>query len=587
MINSRWRTLFAVLAVFAVMAIAVACGGDDDEEAATAVPSGGTSAPAATTAGGSPAATTAAAASGTITIRGTQFQSWDPHYANFAQDITHFFMVWRGAYEFDLESKPIPSMADGAPTVSSDGKTYTVKLKKDLKWSDGTPLTAKDFVAGVQRTCDYAVAGEYQYILTAIVGCDAAYDAKNKDKTAAEIDTLRKAVGVRAVDDTTVEYKLSDAQPTFPILLAMWPTFPVPTAKIKDIYDPSWLGPMENVYNGPFMPTKYSEKSALELSPNPNWVGKQKAQVSKIVIRYIDDAAVANNAYRAGELDATLANLAELDKLKTEFKFGATGAELYAYPATRTIGLEFNQKDSLMSNADVRIALSRATDRKTLNEVVNKNANTPTTSWVPPARNGLKGGEYDSILGFDATAAKASLAKAGFADGKDFPKLTMLLVDTAVNKDLGAFLQAEYKKHLNINMELEFVDSKTRSARFNSGEYQLVTGGWQEDYPDPENWFIGLWETNGSINKTATSIKALDDLIAGAKYNQNDEARRTAYRNAEKTLLTQASGIAPLWHTQATFLVKPYIKGMVESKRPGDTFTPGDWNPENWSTTKK
>ena len=131
------------------------------------------------------------------------------------------------------------------------------------------------------------------------------------------------------------------------------------------------------------------------------------------------------------------------------------------------------------------------------------------------------------------------------------------------------------------------MDSKTRSARFNSGQYQLVTGGWQEDYPDPENWFIGLWETGGSINKTNTSIKELDDIIAKAKFNRNDEERRKFYRDAEKLLLTQATGIAPLWHTQAKFLVKPYIKGMVESKRPGDTFVPGDWNPENWSTTKK
>lgn len=585
MTNSRWRTLFAVLSVFAVMAIAVACGGDDEgDDAEATVPTGGTTAPGATTA---PDATTAPSEpSGTITIRGTQFQSWDPHYANFAQDITHFFMVWRGAYEFDLESKPVPSMADGDPSVSADGKTYTVKLKPDLKWSDGTPMTAEDFVAGVQRTCDFAVAGEYQYILTAIVGCDAAYDAANADKTDAEVATIRAAVGVRAVDDLTIEYKLTDPQPTFPILLAMWPTFPVPTAKITDIYDPAWLGPMENVYNGPFMPSAYSEKSSLELVPNPEWVGDQKAQVEKIVIRYIDDAAVANNAYRNGELDASLANLAELDQLKDEFNFEKDNAELYAYPATRTIGLEFNQADDLMKNADVRLALSRATDRETLNEVVNKNANTPTTSWVPPARNGLDGGEYDDILGFDVEAAKKHLADAGYANGAGFPELTMLLVDTAVNKDLGSFLQAEYKKHLNIDMKLEFVDSKTRSARFNSGEYQMVTGGWQEDYPDPENWFIGLWETDGSINKTKTSIAALDDLIDGARYNQDDDARRDAYRDAEMTLLEEASGIAPLWHTQATFLVKPYIKGMVESKRPGDTFTPGDWNPENWSTTK-
>ncbi len=98
---------------------------------------------------------------------------------------------------------------------------------------------------------------------------------------------------------------------------------------------------------------------------------------------------------------------------------------------------------------------------------------------------------------------------------------------------------------------------------------------------------IGLWETGGSINKTGTSIKALDDLISAAKFNQNDEQRRQQYQQAEKILLDGANGIAPLWQTGQHRLVKPYIKGMIESKRPGDTFVPGDWNPENWSTTKK
>jgi oligopeptide transport system substrate-binding protein len=117
-------------------------------------------------------------------------------------------------------------MADGDPQVSADGKTYTVKLKSGLKWSDGQPMTAKDFVLGMQRTCNPDIAGHYQYILTAVVGCDDYYGAA--DKTPAEKDALLKAVGVRAVDDTTVEYKLTDPQQTFPILLAMWPAFPVP-----------------------------------------------------------------------------------------------------------------------------------------------------------------------------------------------------------------------------------------------------------------------------------------------------------------------------------------------------------------------
>lgn len=565
MTKHKWRVLLSILSVFAVMAVAVACGDDDDDEEA-----GGETA----TAGGQ------VQAKGTITIGAKQFQSWDPHFANFAQDIEHFFMVWRGLYQFDKDSKPIPSMADGAPQVSPDGKTYTIKLKKDLKWSDGQPLTAKDFVLGMQRTCNFTNAGEYQYIMTAVVGCDDYYNPKNSEKTPAEQDALLKAVGVRAIDDQTVEYKLREPQPTFPILLAMWPAFPVPSHKVTKV-DAPWPGPLENVYNGPFMPKAYAEKDHMEIVPNPNWALSEKPKVEKIVLRYVDDDAVVDNAYRSGEIDAGVADAAQLDKLRTEFP-----KELYLYPATRTIGLEYNLKDPLMAKPEVRLALSQATDRDTMMKVVFKDGNTATTNWMPAARSGGAENAYKDTLGFNVTKAKESLKKAGYENGQGFPTLTLLLVESALNHSLGDFLQAEWKKHLNIDIKLEFTDTKTRSARFNSQDYQLVTGGWQEDYPDPENWFLGLWETDGSINKTGTSIKALDDVIAKAKFNQNDEQRRQQYRDAEKLLLEQASGISPLWHTQAKFLVKPYIKGMAEHKRPGDTFVPGGWDPEYWSTSK-
>ncbi len=570
MTKSKWRLLLSMFAVLAIMAIAVACGDDDDDDGGDDTSGGG----------GGTASPTAQVQkpSGTITIGATQFETWDPHFSDFAQDITHMVYVWRGLYHLDLNDKPQPAMADGAPKVSSDGKTYTITLKKNLKWSDGQPLTAEDFVLGIQRTCNPDVAGHYQYILTNIVGCDDYYAAA--DATPAKKAELQKAVGVKAIDATTLEIKINEAQPTFATLLALWPTFPAPKHKLAAV-DAPWPGPLENVYNGPFMPKAYTEKATMELVPNPNWVG-QPVGVEKVVLKYVDDPAVLNQAYRTGEVDATVANKPELDKLKTEF-----AKELYLYPATRTIGLEFNVTKAPVDKPEVRLALSQATDRTTMMKVVFKDANTATTSWVPPARNGLKGGEYDSILGFNPAKAKENLAKAGYPDGKGFPELTLLIVDSATNKLLGEFLQAEWKKHLGIDLKLEITDSKTRSSRFNSSDFQLVTGGWQEDYPDPENWFLGLWETGGSINKTKTSIKALDDTIAKAKFNTNDEERRKLYRDAEKLLLEQANGIAPLWHTLAAMLVKPHVKGMVENKRPGDTFVPGDWYIELWTTSKK
>jgi oligopeptide transport system substrate-binding protein len=553
----RRQWLLSLVAIFAVFAFAAACGDDDD---------GGNGD------GG-------AAKGGTITAATLQFETWDPHFSDFSQDISHFYKVWRGLYFFDNDGKPIPSMADGMPQVSQDGKTYTVKLKPNLKWSDDQPLTAEDFVLGMLRSCNPDVASHYQYVLTAVVGCDDYYTER---ESAQKKEENKAKVGVRAIDATTIEYKLTDAQPTFTIILGMWPTFPVPKHIVTAV-DQAWPGPLQNVYNGPFMPSAYTEKDRMELVPNPNWSGK-KPNVDKIILRYIDDSAVAEDAYRAGEIDVTLANSANLDATKRD---PVLSKELFSAASPTTIALEFNMKDPVFSKLEVRLALSQATDRETLSNVVLKGANTPTTHWIPAERAGTQQGVYDAILGFNVAKAKENMSKAGFPDGRGFPGFTLLLRDSATNKLVGEFLQQQWKTHLGIDIKLEFVDSPTRSGRFNRMEYQMVTGGWHEDYPDPENWMLGLMETNGSINKTGTSHPQIDDLLSKAKFNTNDEQRRQQYRDAEKILLENALGYAPIWHTVNHFLVKPHIKGMIENSTLNDSYAPGDWQPENWSTTKK
>ncbi len=560
------RLLFSILAMFAVMLFAVACGDDDDDDDT----GDGDDTPVVT------------APKGTITVRTIQFENWDPHFADFAQDIDHMYKVWRGLYEFDKDEKPVPIMAAEMPQISSDGKTYTVKLRADLKWSDGEPLTADDFVLGMQRSCNFKVASHYQYILTSVVGCDDYYNPDNESKTAAEQEALLKGVGVRAIDATTVEYKLKDPQPTFTTLLGMWPTFPAPKHLLSSVAA-AWPGPLENVYNGPFMPSAYTDQDSMELVINPNWAGANKPKVEKIILKYIDDSALAETAYRAGEIDITSANSATLDALRAD---ATLSKELLSYASPTTIGFEYQINDSLMAKEGVRLALSQATDRETLNQVVLKGANTPTTAWIPYALSGAEEGAYDDYLGFDVDKAKENLSKAGYANGAGFPGVTLLQTDSPTNQAVGEFLKSEWKKHLGIDLTLEFTDSRTRSARFNSGEFQLVLGGWHQDYGDPENWMLGLWETGGSINKTNTSVSALDDLLDDARFNQNDEERRGQYLEAEDVLLKGANGIAPIYFRTNHFLIKPYIGGIEGNTTTNDSQMPAAWHPEFWTTSK-
>jgi oligopeptide transport system substrate-binding protein len=566
--------LLSMFAIFAIMAFAVACGDDDDDDDGGDEPGGtGTTAPTVAQAG---------PPSGTITVRSVQFESFDPHWSSFSQDIDIFFKIWRGLLEYDKDGKLILSMAQSMPTYSADGKTVTVKLKSGLKWSDGQPLDANDFVLGIQRTCSFKNAGQYQSLLSNIVGCDAYYSAANKDKPAAEQATLLKGVGVRAVDAGTLEIKLTQAQGTFNHMLALWVTMPVPKHKVADDAV-KWPGPMENVYNGPFMPSAYTEKDNITLAPNPNWAGSNKARVEKIVIKYIDDVAVANTAYRAGEIDITAANSVELDQIRVD---PTLSKELLTYDNPTTIGWHFQHKDPVLAKTEVRLAISQATDRQTLNDVVLKKANNPSTSWVPEPVSGVKKGTYDQYLAFNVTKAKENLTKAGYPNGQGFPNLVLLQTDSATNKAVGEFLKSELKKHLNIDITLEFTDSRTRSARYNTSDFQLVLGGWHQDFFHPENWFIGLWETGGSLNKPNVSNKAIDDAMVKAKAEQNAEAALKQWQGIEKTLLENAH-FAPLYQRTNNYLVKPHIQGVKENAGPNDSNMPAAWLPELWVTTKK
>ena len=236
----------------------------------------------------------------------------------------------------------------------------------------------------------------------------------------------------------------------------------------------------------------------------------------------------------------------------------------------------------------MRLALSQATDRKTLNDTILNGANVVSTNWMPPDRSGNKAGVFDAAIGFDVKKAQDNLAKAGYPGGAGFPKLVLLQTESATNHAISEFLQAQWKKNLGIDITLEYTDSKTRSARFNSGDFQLVLGGWGEDYPDPENWILGLYETGGSINKQSCSMKPIDDVIAKAKFDQKDEERRQFYRDAEKLVVENVCGIAPMWQVGNHYLVKPYLKGLAESKKPNDHQIVGDaLSMEYWTTSKK
>lgn len=573
-----WRyLLLSVAAVGALVAFA-ACGDDDegggDEE---------TTAPTDEPAAGE------RIDGGDLTVQSVEFASLDPHFSSFAQDISLHRMLWRGLYTLDIDNVPQPSMAESEPEVSADGLTYTVALKSGLKWSDGDDLLAEDFVAGIIRTCNPINAGEYEYVLTEIVGCDDYYGA---DPAADDLAALEAGVGVTAPDDTTIEFTLSAQKPTFPIILSLWMTFPVPVhlprfaAATPDAPGDWGTDPAGLVYNGPYILTGYTAQDSVTLEPNPNWAAPAGVSptLDLITIKFIDDLAQAANAYRTGEVQETDVDLTQLEQLRTEF---GDGEEYFKFLAPSTRGLEINLEHPPLEVLEVRLALSQAIDRETLNKVVVQGGNEPSTSWLPAVTGGHDPTEFDAIIGFNPTEAKANLAAAGYPEGAGFPTLTILTGNSPAAIATGEFLQQSLQTNLGITVQVESVDSATRSDRFTEEQFDLFPGGWIQDYPDPENWVLGLFDTPGTLNHYNCSDPDIDALVEEARANTDDTARKAQYKDINELISTRVCGIAPYWHENNHYLIKPNLVGFRENMSGQDGVIAGDWAAESWGLSSE
>jgi len=580
----KW--LLPLGALVALLLVVVACGGD--EEGGTATPGAtGTPKP-----GVSPTAEAQApAAQQQIIVQSGQPEFYDPHRSNFEQDIAIARALWRGLYQLSVAADggivAVPAMAAAEPTVN--GNVYTVKLKAGLKWSDGVPLTANDFVYGIQRECDAAVASPYQYVLGAsilgIVGCDEYFTALGTTDapltpTDAELQALRDAIGVKAIDDTTLQVTLLAPKPTFTTIMSLWAAFPARKDVIEQFGD-KWTDPGNIVTNGPFILTGLTAGAGgqVVLEPNPNWALEPKPALRKITIKFIDDTEAAFRAFQTGELDITNIPAPEIPTIQAD---ATLSKEFLKVGAARIWSVEMQMKNEVIAKPLVRLALSRAIDRATLVKVVYNDSFLPATYWLVQGLPGFQGNAaFEDTVGYDPTAAKKALSDAGYPNGQGFPTLTLTTLDRPDRKAEAEFLQKNWKDILGITINIQTVDAKTRSSTFNTENFELFPGGWQNDYPDPENSLIGLFDTDGGNNHYNCSDPDIDAKLAAAGKETDNAARIKLLQEAETLIVTKLCGAIPIYQNAFLYLVNSKMAGLKPNGQI-DAAMPGNWCPECW-----
>jgi len=503
-------------------------------------------------------------------------ESFDPPQVTSEQEVAIARMLWRGLYE--LEATPdggvqaVAAMAAGEPTIN--GNVYTVELESGLKWSDDQPLTAADFEYGIKRECDPNVASPYQVLLGEsvlnIVGCDAYFNGQG----------TRENVGVTAIGATTLQITLVAPKPTFTTIMSLWVAFPARQDVIEE-FGEDWTDPANIVVNGPFILTGLTPGAGGQaiLEPNPEWALEPEPTLRKITIKFIDDLQAAFQAFQDGELDMTNVPASEIPTIQVDLTLSK---EFLKVSAGRIWAVEMQIEDPVLSNYNVRLALSRAIDREKLVDDVYNDAYLPATYWLVEGLPGFQGNApFENIIGYNPGAAQAALVSAGYPGGYGFPPLTLTTLDRPDRVVEAEFLHDSWDDILGINVEIEAVDAQTRYDRLNSGNFDLFPCGWGNDYPDPENSLIGLFDTGGGNNYYNCSDDDIDAKLSAAATETNNAERITLLQDAETLIVTRLCGVAPVYQTAFLYLVKSNIGGVSPNGQI-DAAMPGGWCPECW-----
>ncbi|QPB30291.1 oligopeptide ABC transporter substrate-binding protein OppA [Citrobacter amalonaticus] len=488
---------------------------------------------------------------------GSEVQSLDPHKIEGVPESNISRDLFEGLIISDVDGKPSPGVAE--KWENKDFKVWTFHLRKDAKWSDGSPVTAHDFVYSWQRLANPNTASPYASYLQYghIVNIDDIVAGKKPPTD----------LGVKAIDDNTFEVTLSEPVPYFYKLLVHSSVSPVPIAAVEK-YGEKWTQPANIITNGAYKLKDWVVNEHIVLERNPNYWDNAKTVINQVTYLPIASEVTDVNRYRSGEIDMTYNNMPiELfQKLKKEIP-----NEVHVDPYLCTYYYEINNQKAPFTDVRVRTALKLALDRDIIVNKVKNQGDLPAYSFTPPYTDGAKLAEPE-WFGWTQEKrneeAKKLLAEAGYTADK--PLTFNLLYNTSdLHKKLAIAAASIWKKNLGVNVKLENQEWKTFLDTRHQGNYDVSRAAWCADYNEPTS-FLNMVLSDSSNNTTHYKSPAFDKILADALKATNEEQRTELYGKAEQQL-DKDSAIVPVFYYVNARLVKPWVGGYT-GKDPMDNI---------------
>jgi oligopeptide transport system substrate-binding protein len=432
--------------------------------------------------------------------------------------------------------------------ISDDGKEYIFNLRRNALWSDGSKVTADDFVWSWKRILTASLGSQYPDMLYYLEG---AYDYHNG------ITDDFETVGIKALDSYTLKVNLKAPTPFFLGLLSHYSTWPVhkdTVLKFGTIDDRNgeWTRPGNFVCNGPFNLKSWELNNRIIVEKSPTYWDSSTVRLNEIHYYPVSNVMTEDRMFRAGQLHVT----SSLPSQKCPIYLEENNPDLRIDPYMGTYFYRLNTNNPFLSDVKVRKALAYAIDRKLLVEKVIKCGQIPAYSFTPPGSNGY---EPDTSIPFNPELAKSLLNEAGFNDVNKLPKLEILFNTNEDHRKVALAIQQMWQQNLGIEVELVNQDWKVYLSREMVGDFQVSRAGWIGDYEDP-NTFLDLMRPNRGNNKTGWENYEFDNLVMKANSTINQSERYELLNEAEKILI-DSMPIIPLYTYVRSYQLSPDVKG--------------------------
>ena len=478
-------------------------------------------------------------------------QELDPTLNVYNTSSTVLQNLFRGLYKLDASNTPVPAYAESY-TLDPTGTVYTFKLRAGAKWSDGSPLTARDFEYSIKRVANPDVASKAANEVSMIKGAQEYFE----NIGAAD------QMGVKALDDATLEITLNAPVPYFMSSLCTTTFYPVKKELVES--GDSWKKDASTyVCDGPFMMKEIKPNEKYVMVKNPNYIDADKVKLDGITAYVMETPEAELAAYLNNEIDVSKNPSAQAVQ---QFK---DNPELHFIDKLNLYYFDINTLNKPFDDPRVRKALSQAIDRNLIiNNILQmpyKPANGVLPAGIPDLNDPSKSfsDSAGNLVKEDAVDAKKLLADAGYPDGKGFPTINFMTNTAQANKDIAQAVQSMWKDNLGINTEVTTYESAVYWNEQEAGGFDIMYDGWTGDYLDPMT-FMDLFDKQRQSYQTRWANNEYSQLIAANKVTGDQAIRMENFINAERILMDEMP-VIPIYFGVEPYLCKPDLQGVFKN----------------------